>query len=352
MHAQSPIPGVGPFVGDAPAGASRATHRMPTVEPAIDFPSPPIDRFPDATIEKPWLKAEYDPGLDAASGRMLVMTVKGDTREYRFEVAFHGSAAPRRSAPATPPTPTASTTGTEILDSGKSQNCAREAERTFTIMRAASPGICATSRSISRCGCSSNSRPSLNPWSSLAATAGPFRKLRSGVRLTQPIAAGLSSEQRASPTTPSEQGRDGCPPTVAPESWCFVIPRRRRRSRHSTAGAIGGKKRQNAGPGAASPLCLSGRAHMRKGRYREKDYVRCGSPPWERARLRSQMTQDTLEGIGKLTTGYTSSPYDNRWRRRSRIIVRLRRTRQGIGFQRWWRAPRIHEKSSRQPPVP
>jgi hypothetical protein len=44
---------------------------MPTVEPAIDFPSPPIDRFPDATIEKPWLKAEYDPGLDAASGRML-----------------------------------------------------------------------------------------------------------------------------------------------------------------------------------------------------------------------------------------------------------------------------------------
>jgi hypothetical protein len=38
-------------------------------------------------------------------------------------------------------------------------------------------------------------------------------------------------------------------------------------------------------------------------------------------------------------------------RQRSRIIVRLRRTRQGIGFQRWWQAPRIHEKSSRQRPV-
>ena len=224
MHAQSPTPGARAVRRRRPC-ASRATHRMPTVEPAIDFPSPPIDRFPDATIEKPWLKAEYDPGLDAASGRMLAM----------MSMAIRESTGSKSHSTAAPPsldgqrlrrrqTPTASTTGTEILDSGKSQNCAREAERTFMIMRAASPGICATSRSISRCGCSSNSRPSLNPWSSLAATAGPFRKLRSGVRLTQPIAAGLSSEQRASPTTPSEQGRGSCPPTVAPESWCLSSP--------------------------------------------------------------------------------------------------------------------------------
>ena len=33
---------------------------MPTVS-TIDFPSPPIDRFPEATIKRPWLKASYDP---------------------------------------------------------------------------------------------------------------------------------------------------------------------------------------------------------------------------------------------------------------------------------------------------
>jgi hypothetical protein len=69
---------------DGHGGSDVACHslsRMPTIEPAIDFPSPPIDHFPDATIDKPWLKAEYDPDLDAASGRMLAMTVKGDMRD-------------------------------------------------------------------------------------------------------------------------------------------------------------------------------------------------------------------------------------------------------------------------------
>jgi hypothetical protein len=64
---------------------------MPIIRPAIDFPPPPADRFPDATVERPGLKASYDLGLNAASGRMLARTVKGDVREYRFEVAFDGS---------------------------------------------------------------------------------------------------------------------------------------------------------------------------------------------------------------------------------------------------------------------
>jgi hypothetical protein len=63
---------------------------MPIIGPAIDVPPSPADRFPDATIERPWLKASYDLGLDAASGRMLATTVKGDIREYTFEVAFDG----------------------------------------------------------------------------------------------------------------------------------------------------------------------------------------------------------------------------------------------------------------------
>jgi hypothetical protein len=63
---------------------------MPIVGPAIDMPPPPADRFPDATIERPWLKASYGLALNTASGRMLARTVKGDIREYRFEVAFGG----------------------------------------------------------------------------------------------------------------------------------------------------------------------------------------------------------------------------------------------------------------------
>jgi hypothetical protein len=67
---------------------------MPIIRPAIDMPPLPADRFSDATIERPWLKASYHLGLNAARGRMLARTVKGDTREYRFEVAF-GGGAPR-----------------------------------------------------------------------------------------------------------------------------------------------------------------------------------------------------------------------------------------------------------------
>ena len=63
---------------------------MPIIGPAIDMPPPPADRFSDATIERPWLKASYHLGLNAARGRMLARTVKGDIREYRFEVAFGG----------------------------------------------------------------------------------------------------------------------------------------------------------------------------------------------------------------------------------------------------------------------
>jgi hypothetical protein len=74
--------------------ACHSLSRMPTIEPAIDFPSPPIDHFPDATIDKPWLKAEYDPGLDAASGRMLAMTVKGDMRDIvRSPATVHFAAS-------------------------------------------------------------------------------------------------------------------------------------------------------------------------------------------------------------------------------------------------------------------
>jgi hypothetical protein len=68
---------------------------MPIIRPAIDVPPPPADRSPDATIERPWLKARYDMGLNAASGRMLARTVKGDMREYRFEVAFGGGGVRR-----------------------------------------------------------------------------------------------------------------------------------------------------------------------------------------------------------------------------------------------------------------
>ena len=64
---------------------------MPIIRPAIDFPPPPADRFPDATIEKPWLKASYNLNSNRAAGRMLARTVKGDMREYTFEVAFDGS---------------------------------------------------------------------------------------------------------------------------------------------------------------------------------------------------------------------------------------------------------------------
>jgi hypothetical protein len=54
---------------------------MPITGPAIDFPPSPAGRFPDATIERPWLKASYDLGLNAASGRMLAANVKGDMKE-------------------------------------------------------------------------------------------------------------------------------------------------------------------------------------------------------------------------------------------------------------------------------
>ena len=64
---------------------------MPIIGPAIDVPPSPADRFRDAIIERPWLKAGYDLGLNAASGWMLAKTLKGHTREYRFEVAFDGS---------------------------------------------------------------------------------------------------------------------------------------------------------------------------------------------------------------------------------------------------------------------
>ena len=64
---------------------------MPTIKPAIDFPPPPADRFPDATIERPDLKARYNVNANRVEGRMLARTVKGDMREYTFEVVFDGS---------------------------------------------------------------------------------------------------------------------------------------------------------------------------------------------------------------------------------------------------------------------
>lgn len=64
---------------------------MPTIKPTIDFPPPPIDRFPDATIERPDLKAHYDVNANRVEGRMLARTVKGDVREYTFEVVFDGT---------------------------------------------------------------------------------------------------------------------------------------------------------------------------------------------------------------------------------------------------------------------
>jgi hypothetical protein len=59
--------------------------------PTIDFPQPPVDRFPDATIERPNLKARYDVNANRVEGWMLARTVKGDVREYTFEVVFDGS---------------------------------------------------------------------------------------------------------------------------------------------------------------------------------------------------------------------------------------------------------------------
>ena len=64
---------------------------MPIIGPAIGRPSSPADRFPGPTIERPWLKACYDMGLNVARGRMLARNLKGDIREYRFEVAFRHS---------------------------------------------------------------------------------------------------------------------------------------------------------------------------------------------------------------------------------------------------------------------
>ena len=199
---------------------------MPTVEPAIDFPSPPIDRFPEATIKRPWLKASYDLGLNAASGRMLARTVKGGIREYRFEVAFSGG-VPRPTVSAGD-APNADDFGNRDGNPGFREITGLpkgSREDLLDCVRRIGAHLRDLKLSNSSNGCSNSSRPSLNPPSSLAATVGPLRKPRSCVRLTQPMAAGLSSEQRASPTTPSEQWRNGCPPTVAPESWCFVIPR-------------------------------------------------------------------------------------------------------------------------------
>jgi hypothetical protein len=66
---------------------------MPTTGSAIDMPSQPVNCFLGVTIERPWLKARYDLSTNAASGRMLAKTIKGELREYTFEVGFEGRAA-------------------------------------------------------------------------------------------------------------------------------------------------------------------------------------------------------------------------------------------------------------------
>ena len=70
---------------------------MPIVKPAVDFPPPPIDVFPHAEIDTRWLKARFvrpypyaPPLFDKVKGRMRDETVKGDEREYPFEVVFVG----------------------------------------------------------------------------------------------------------------------------------------------------------------------------------------------------------------------------------------------------------------------
>ena len=57
---------------------------MPIIGPAIGRPSSPADRFPGPTIERPWLKACYDMGLNVARGRMLARNLKGDISSFRF----------------------------------------------------------------------------------------------------------------------------------------------------------------------------------------------------------------------------------------------------------------------------
>jgi hypothetical protein len=66
--------------------------------PITGFPAPPVDVFPYAVLDTPWLKASFNLTANRAKGSlMLAKTVEGDTRSYGFEVstgAFHA----RRSA--------------------------------------------------------------------------------------------------------------------------------------------------------------------------------------------------------------------------------------------------------------
>ena len=49
------------------------------------FPAPPINRFPHAEIDTPWLRASFETSLKI-SGWTLDKTVAGDPRPYLFEV--------------------------------------------------------------------------------------------------------------------------------------------------------------------------------------------------------------------------------------------------------------------------
>jgi hypothetical protein len=248
---------------------------MPTVEPAIDFPSPPIDRFPEATIKRPWLKASYDLGLNAASGRMLARTVKGGIREYRFEVAFSGGV----------PRPTVSAGDAPNADDFGNRDGNPGFREITGLPKGSREDLLDCVRRIGahlRDLALEQQQWLLEQFETVAQPAVVSR--RDGGALTK------TSQLRSTYATHggwliirTEGVADDAVRTMAKRlsadgsagELVLRHPPDSDGARHSNASAIGGKKQQNAGrPGPASALCLSGSAHMRKqkGRYR-----RCAS---------------------------------------------------------------------------
>jgi hypothetical protein len=82
---------------------------MPIIKPAIDFPPPPIDVFPHAAIDRPWVKARFDrpypyapPLFDKVKGWLRDDTRQGVRRRYLFEVIFVGGVARPTVSPCDP----------------------------------------------------------------------------------------------------------------------------------------------------------------------------------------------------------------------------------------------------------